>query len=87
MSIDLSVWFGQNLGDAFEDPSRYRRLIAKLICLTVIKSDVTFAILECQVIICRLLSSFIGMLLVVSYDILRGHLVETCFIDFLLISM
>ena len=42
--MDPAVQFDQNLGDTLENLGRYRRLIGKLIYLTITKSDITFVV-------------------------------------------
>ena len=42
--MDPAVQFDQNLGDTLENLGRYRRLIGKLIYLTITKLDITFVI-------------------------------------------
>ena len=42
--MDLVAQFDQNLGDTLENLDRYRRLIRKIIYLTVTKSDITFVV-------------------------------------------
>lgn len=40
--LDPALRFHQNLGDSLADPSRYRRLIGRLIYLIVTEPDITF---------------------------------------------
>jgi len=42
MKINVDLWFDDN--HAFDDPGSYRRLIEKLMYLTVTRSDITFTV-------------------------------------------
>jgi len=42
MEINVDLWFDGS--HSLDDPERYRRLIEKLIYLTVTRSDITFAV-------------------------------------------
>ena len=42
--INFSIRFDQNLGEPLVDPKKYRRLIVKLIYLTVTRPDIMFIV-------------------------------------------
>ena len=58
--MDYHVKLNANMGELFADVGQYRRLVGKLIYLTITRADITYAIR--LVSLCRPLGRHIGRL-------------------------